>query len=280
MTQKFLFLSNLLSLFLSAGCGSASQENVGGNNGSGNRGSGDLSVVDGTARLVQSGDERPPCIDELLGQLIYRLDTETFEVCQATGWLTVDISGDRGAAGSPGASGEVGPSGPQGPMGEKGARGESGEAGVSASTATVFLFDANDNKIGYPDWTQSPRNSAGAVGVFLEVGFFVELFTGTGYARANADVMQSCFYESALCEGECRAANPNQIAFAMTASGVVQELRVPSRLPMNGFTAASAWTAGGCRVSQRTLTASYATTKLDIYPFAAPLQFKLQVSAH
>jgi len=51
MTQKFLFLSNLLSLFLSAGCGSASQENVGGNNGSGNRGSGDLSVVDGTTDL-------------------------------------------------------------------------------------------------------------------------------------------------------------------------------------------------------------------------------------
>jgi hypothetical protein len=278
MNKKIAFFSSSFALLTIVSCGSSSPDKPQSENGPGARGSGNLKVSGGSARLVQSGDERPPCVDELRGQLIYRLDTETFEVCDASNWLTVDISGERGEAGPSGANGEVGPSGPQGTSGTAGARGENGEAGISASTATVFLFDANDSKIGYPDWTQSPKNSAGAIGVFLDQGFFVELYTGTGYARVNTDVMQICYFENAQCEGDCRVGNPNQMAFALTATGVAQELRTPTKTYMSGFVAASAWTANGCRTSQRTLTSSYGTTRVDAYPFAAPLQFRLQVS--
>jgi hypothetical protein len=238
----------------------------------GNRGNGDQNPASPIgARLIEGEAQRPPCVDEIQGLLIYRLDTQAFEVCAVEGWALVDIKGDSGMQGPPGPNGPVGGEGPEGPKGPNGA------PGVSASTATVFVYDRDGNLIGYPDWTKNAAEMAGAIGVFLNSGFYLELFTGTGLARANNEILQACFFEQPNCQGDCRVASPNQLAYGETSGDVVVHIRRPIGQAGNGFTASSAWGKGSCRSSSRVLSSSFATELLPGYPFAAPLHFKLQV---
>jgi hypothetical protein len=241
-------------------------------------GNGDQSPVPGTAaKLVQDGSNRPPCAEATFGALIYRLDSKEFEVCAADGWTAVDIKGPAGGQGPAGAEGTQGPAGEPGPQGVAGAEGQEGEPGVSASTATVFLYDANNQRIGFPDWSPAAERVEGAIGVFLETGFYLEIFTGSGLARATDDVLQKCYFEQADCQGACRVQSMNQLAYGRTEGQSVSEIRVPTSVRTNGFTAASAWTKAGCRSSQRVLDHGFEANALAGYPFAAPMRFKLAV---
>jgi len=65
--------------------------------------------------------ELPACDEDHEKQLVYIIETQQFQTCQAGTWTVIEIKGAPGEAGAAGAAG------PAGPKGEKGAKGDPGE---------------------------------------------------------------------------------------------------------------------------------------------------------
>jgi hypothetical protein len=196
------------------------------------------------------------------------LADKIFQVCDAGKWTTVSITG------------------------EKGDKGEQGEAGQNTSTtvnnnsySTVFLFDANDQKIGYPILINRAETNYTDINVILLDGKQLEVVLETGPVFNNNDFFNSCFYTSTDCSGDCYSSSkpkPNyaykHLEFLVHYNGGTPITRLmDGSMPPINLTARSYYWDGSCRATTNTAN-FYPSTAYNpiqfVYPFALPLKFK------
>lgn len=128
-------LSAVLCLIFFGACGVEDEKNNSGNENPPNGNS--KPTIDNSLELVPSKDKLPECKEGLIGKVFYIQDTDSFQVCIASGWADIDLSGAKGA---PGPQGEQGPQGP---------KGDAGEDGLDGTINYLPVYDASNNIIVY-----------------------------------------------------------------------------------------------------------------------------------
>jgi hypothetical protein len=140
----------------------------------------------GEAKLVDSAANIPPCTAANGNELIYFIPDSTFEACNGTSWVKLDLKGTDGIAGVAGKDGAAGKDGKNGVDGKDGANGKDGAAGkdgVNGKDAPVIAsnewYDANTKKY----WLRSGMVVGGSAcnGAGWSVG------DATAFAQAKAD---------------------------------------------------------------------------------------------
>ena len=98
--------------------------------------------------MVVSSADLPDCDSAHLGQIYFVSGEGAFQVCSATGWAVVDLTGPEGPAGSDGldgTNGTNGANGADGTDGVDGAPGADGTDGLAALAVTTTLSEGNSN---------------------------------------------------------------------------------------------------------------------------------------
>ena len=219
--------------------------------------------TNGSSITVVSPASLPTCDASTGGNLAYILSDKTFRVCDKGQWMIVNIP-DKSVS--------------------------------SGNDTTVFLYDANNRKIGYPFVFKNDSDSHEAhIVLSLLDGRQMEITTASGPVYSNTNFFTDCYYASEDCSGSCyqplgmRSDNYSEatknLHFAVDFNGGNLTIRLINQ-PTDQESIALLSVYGPTGVCRRTggpqqiitpgpvyKTAAYNPTQFT-YPFALPLQFK------
>lgn len=231
-------------------------------------------------------EEAPSCSKENNHYLYYVMSLAKLVVCTDGQLSPLDFKGepgeigpkgdkgDSGAAGVNGANGNDGASGaagPQGPQGAAGAAGVNGADGLRGPSGALFLYDANNNKIG--TMVGQPDTERGGALVLTQTGHLGRYFIGTGQFAKSPSVPAYTHFTSGNCTGQPYVGYVMLGGYSATAaSGIVLAANFKGFLTYNSF-----HDGNSCQVASGSGEGFWYASDYNpgfTYPFALPVVLK------